>query len=928
MSIFALPAPTVRALGSTQVLTDSASLVKELVDNALDAHATSITIDISPNTLDIIQVKDNGDGIAPGDDRRLVCKRHCTSKIRDLEDLANVGGNSLGFRGEALASAVEMSSEIVVSTRIAGEETGVSLKVSHNNNDGGEVEKEDRVSQAVGTSVRVNGFLKAFPVRRQMALKDSGKQLGKVKRMLQAHAIARPKVRFSLRVLKAKNDKGSWMYAPKSDASVADAVVKVIGKKAADQCRWVVWSPSLQDSDEASNTDKASESTFTIEAMIPRVDCDPAAVCTIGQYISVDSRPVSCARGTLKRIIQLFKSYFRSSLTSTNEHKINDPFLCMNLACPPGSYDANVEPAKDDVLFTDSSYVIRLMETFLQSQYGDLPSKEKQAAQARHSVMQSRPFDLLLAKKPPRMLDTHREDDPASTQDPPMRESPSEVSIPEILPSALQLQPDKGLRDSIRDPHDLNARDIIVTGDLPFNDVSSIPEHSWHQSMCPINEAYMSGEPPSGSNSQDSEDEADLRDIRVSNPWTLAKLSVPISSEKHSMNYINGVSRNQQLPTPAKADIRPQLTSSSPLTVQRVSDSGLPSPQKSQNGIEQSSSSPDTFPYPIRRWGKGQREANHEDHRSPDEEQPSSTILDSWVQRTPTDKEPSLSGFDVQYPQPRRDFVQASELPQGTPLTAIPDISQRPIRRPGPRKQPNLNKPFKPPGQDHQHVWFDHLTPSQPRPKNPSKNTDTSLPAHLPHAHSISPPPSSSPLPPGLAQTLDYETRKAAAMSQRRLFLRQQQQQSTPPIKISSSQQTTSSPHANRYASAIATLRSPPPPLASPLPSDTPAPVPAVLDAKDPRAYLIRAINKSAKGRVQLGKLPLETPSSGGDGVRELLMVVRTEGFVESVREKLERGCGDDEGGFEGVGEEEVAGWEERVGELMGGMEEVGGGEK
>lgn len=136
MSIIALPTETVRTIGSTQVLTDSASLVKELVDNALDAQATSVTIEVSANALDTIQVKDNGHGIAPID-RPLVCKRHCTSKIKDLEDLANLGGASLGFRGEALASAAELSECLVVTTRIVGEATAVSLKVSQK----GEVEK-------------------------------------------------------------------------------------------------------------------------------------------------------------------------------------------------------------------------------------------------------------------------------------------------------------------------------------------------------------------------------------------------------------------------------------------------------------------------------------------------------------------------------------------------------------------------------------------------------------------------------------------------------------------------------------------------------------------------------------------------------------------------------------------------------------------
>ena len=131
MAIAALPSQTVRAIGSTQALTDSASVVKELVDNALDAQATSISVEISTNALDIIQVKDNGHGI-PETDRPLVCRKYCTSKIRDLDDLAKIGGHSLGFRGEALASAVEMSGGLTVTTRVVGNATAVSLKVGQN----------------------------------------------------------------------------------------------------------------------------------------------------------------------------------------------------------------------------------------------------------------------------------------------------------------------------------------------------------------------------------------------------------------------------------------------------------------------------------------------------------------------------------------------------------------------------------------------------------------------------------------------------------------------------------------------------------------------------------------------------------------------------------------------------------------------------
>ena len=129
MPIAALPKETVRTIGSTQVLTDTISAVKELIDNALDAHASAIFIEISANALDVIQVKDNGHGIA-SEDRTLVCKRYCTSKITTYDDIARIGGTSLGYRGEALASAAEMSGCLILTTKIEGEPIATSLKIT------------------------------------------------------------------------------------------------------------------------------------------------------------------------------------------------------------------------------------------------------------------------------------------------------------------------------------------------------------------------------------------------------------------------------------------------------------------------------------------------------------------------------------------------------------------------------------------------------------------------------------------------------------------------------------------------------------------------------------------------------------------------------------------------------------------------------
>jgi DNA mismatch repair protein MutL len=125
-SIKALPPSTVQLIGSTQVLLDASSVIKELVENALDARATSLTIEISSNTLDIIQVRDNGHGIAP-EDRTMVCKRYTTSKISEFSDLRELGGTCLGFRGEALHSLVEISVGVSVTTRVEGEAAAVKV---------------------------------------------------------------------------------------------------------------------------------------------------------------------------------------------------------------------------------------------------------------------------------------------------------------------------------------------------------------------------------------------------------------------------------------------------------------------------------------------------------------------------------------------------------------------------------------------------------------------------------------------------------------------------------------------------------------------------------------------------------------------------------------------------------------------------------
>ena len=278
MPIVVLADSTARALRSSLVLNDASSVVKELIDNALDARATAVAVEISSDTLNVVQVKDNGSGIGI-EDRQLLCKRSCTSKIRTLEDLAKLGGSSLGFRGEALASIAELTDTLSITTRIDGEKVGSTLKYGQ----GGVLPRQvfplpstlrrltlcssSSASHPVGTTVRLHKFLNTIPVRKQTALKAASRTLENVKRILQNHAFARPSVRFSVKVLKSKSDKANWAYGPRPGSiSLADATSSILGQEVAAQCR------ARSASSEPADKTSPLESRYAIEAFLPRSD--------------------------------------------------------------------------------------------------------------------------------------------------------------------------------------------------------------------------------------------------------------------------------------------------------------------------------------------------------------------------------------------------------------------------------------------------------------------------------------------------------------------------------------------------------------------------------------------------------------------------------------------------------------------------------
>jgi hypothetical protein len=146
---------------------------------------------------------------------------------------------------------------------------------------------------------------------------------------------------------------------------------------------------------------------------------DTSKINNAGQFISVDGRPLSSSRGVGQEIVKLFKPYVRLGASQADTSKnVTDPFLCLQISCPRGTYDVNIEPAKDDLLFENRGLVLSLVETLFRDHYGELPGTEKKIDNKRNDSSSNAgasngEFDLLMARKPPAepALQSHQTED-------------------------------------------------------------------------------------------------------------------------------------------------------------------------------------------------------------------------------------------------------------------------------------------------------------------------------------------------------------------------------------------------------------------------------------------------------------------------------------------------------------------------------------
>ena len=190
MAIRVLTPETAAQIAAGEVVERPASVVKELVENSLDAGASQIAVEVSGGGLKLIRVVDDGAGI-PSADVETAFLRHATSKLTSSSDLEKIA--TLGFRGEALPSIASVSDMELV-TRVEGEQAGTRVRLQ-----AGELMKREAVGRPRGTTVRVTHLFQNVPARLKF-MKSVATENGRIGNLVTRYTMARPSVRFSLTI--------------------------------------------------------------------------------------------------------------------------------------------------------------------------------------------------------------------------------------------------------------------------------------------------------------------------------------------------------------------------------------------------------------------------------------------------------------------------------------------------------------------------------------------------------------------------------------------------------------------------------------------------------------------------------------------------------------------------------------------------------
>lgn len=320
---------TIDKIAAGEVVERPMSVVKELVENAMDAGSTAITVEIKNGGIDFIRVTDNGQGIAASE-VRVAFYRHATSKIRSAEDLSSI--SSMGFRGEALSSIAAVAQvELITKTRDAV--TGVRYAIE------GAIEKDfEEVGAPDGTTFLVKNLFYNTPVRRKF-LKQPQTEGSYVGELLERLALARPDISFKF----VQN--GQVKFHTPGNGDLKEVIYRIYGREIASHLVPI----------------EVKEERLTMKGFLGKPEINRSN--RNFEHYFINSRYVK-SKILAKAIEDGYKQYVM-------QHKF--PFVVLHFGMSTEDVDVNVHPTKMEVRFSDEQYVYK---TVVQSIISTFRSKE------------------------------------------------------------------------------------------------------------------------------------------------------------------------------------------------------------------------------------------------------------------------------------------------------------------------------------------------------------------------------------------------------------------------------------------------------------------------------------------------------------------------------------------------------------------------
>lgn len=339
-----LPAATVRLLSSSQIITSVVSVVKELIENSLDAGATSIDVKLENYGFDKIEVRDNGEGVKAVD-APVMAVKYYTSKINSHEDLERL--TTYGFRGEALGSICCVA-EVSITTRTAADNFSTQYVLDSS----GHIISQKPSHLGQGTTVTALRLFKNLPVRKQFysTAKKCKDEIKKVQDLLISYGILKP----DLRIVFVHNKAVVWQKTKVSDHKMALMSVlgtAVMGNMESFQCC-------------------SEESQVSLSGFLPKRDADHSLTSLSTperSFIFINSRPIH-----QKDILKLIRQYY--TLKCLKESTRLYPIFFLKIDVPTADVDVNLTPDKSQVLLQNKESVLIALENLMTTCYGPLPS--------------------------------------------------------------------------------------------------------------------------------------------------------------------------------------------------------------------------------------------------------------------------------------------------------------------------------------------------------------------------------------------------------------------------------------------------------------------------------------------------------------------------------------------------------------------------